>query len=128
MYTTFTWKLPSLGQGQWNVLQKFGEAAGNYGRESARSEIQITLRGQGRMGYNCCKFQQENNLGKWNRNPGSRKLSISIDSGPLDPGTEMQFQYVMSFYGSGNWNDRQKIYFNFRVRVHSPGQCCFPLL
>ena len=42
-------------------------------------------------------------------------------SGPLDPGTEMQFQYVMSFYGSGNWNDRQKIYLQFRVQVHSPG-------
>ena len=61
-------------------------------------------------------------MGKWNRNPWFlQRLSISIDSGPFDPNAEIQFQYVMNFHGSGNWDDRQKFTYNFRVQVHSPG-------
>ena len=104
-------------------FRNVGEATGNYGRESnTQSEIPNYAERSGEEWGTIAANSNKKTM--WENGIETlvpAELSISIDSGPLDPGTEMQFQYVMSFYGSGNWNDRQKIYFNFRVQVHSPG-------
>ena len=95
-------------------FRNVGEATGNYGREwSTQSEIPNYAERSGEEWGTIAANSNKKTM--WENGIETlvpAELSISIDSGPLDPGTEMQFQYVMNFYGSGNWNDRQKIYFN----------------
>ena len=104
-------------------FRNVGAATGNYGREwNTQSELPTyaDLSGEewGTIAANSNKKKMwENGI----ETLVPAELSISIDSGALDPNAEIQFQYVMYFHGSGNWDDRQKIYLQFRVQVHSPG-------